>query len=212
MACVQRKDFLKRHFACLAFVGGFLESFAIVNRNGLFANAQTANFTKLWLSIASGELSSVLYYLIPLFLYIFAIVTATVMPIVMKKLQWPKACLVIEIFCIILLAALPKNLDYKYAILPIFFCTALQYQTFVSCKGFPTSSLFVTNNLRQASSSLALYIKNKDKYQLMKFKVYMFIISFFALGVVSAMLISSLVGDIAVAVCVIPLFAVFIML
>lgn len=212
MASVQRNNFLKRHFACLAFVGGFLESFAMVNRNGLFANAQTANFTRLWLSIAEGKLLSVLYYIIPLLLYISAIIIATVMPMVLKKFSWPKICLIIEIGCILLLGVLPENLNYEYAILPIFFCTALQYQTFVSCNGFPASSLFVTNNLRQASSSLTLYIAKKDKYQLMKFKVYLFIIVCFAIGVISALVTSSLLSDRSVLICIIPLTAVFIML
>ena len=209
---VHRTDYTKRHYGFLAAVGGFLESYAIINRSGLFGNAQTANFTHLWLSVAQRDLLEVIYYLTPLLLYCFAIFLASYMPLKLKNHMWPKICLILEIISILILGFLPTDVEDKFAILPIFFCTALQYQTFRSCHGYGASSLFVTNNIRQCISSLTYWLVKKDHNELERFEIYLFVIAFFAIGAVCAMLFGLLFGDKSVLLCLIPLVCVFIML
>ena len=209
---VHRTDYTKRHYGFLAAVGGFLESYAIVNRSGLFGNAQTANFTHLWLSMAERNMFEVLYYLTPLLLYCFGIFLASYMPLKLKNHMWPKICLILEIISILILGLLPPDIEDKFAILPIFFCTALQYQTFRSCHGYGASSLFVTNNIRQCISSLTYWAVKKDHSQLEKFEIYLFVIAFFAVGAVSALIFSTLLGERCILLCLIPLVSVFVML
>lgn len=209
---IQRTDYLKRHYCCLSIVGGFLEAYALVNRDGLFANAQTANYTHIWISLAEGQFLDFFYYILPMILYCVAIFVATLMPLWLKRFSWPKICLVLEIAIIVLLGFLPSSLDYRYAILPIFFCTALQYQTFQSCHGFAASTIFVTNNIRQFTNAFALYITKKDKYQWFKSKIYLYTILCFALGVVLSIIFGAFFGDRSVFVCLIPLVAVYIMI
>ena len=209
---IQKSDYSKRHYCCLSVVGGFLEAYTLMNRGGLFANAQTANYTHIWISLAEGHFADFLYYIFPMLLYCAAIFIATLMPLWLKRFSWAKICLLIEMATIVLLGLLPSNVDYKYAILPIFFCTALQYQTFQSCYGFSASTIFVTNNIRQFTNAFALFLTKKDKYQLFKSKIYLHTILCFALGVVIAVALGALVGDASVFVCIIPLLIVFIMI
>ena len=209
---VQRTDYSKRHYFCLSAVGGFLEAYALVNRDGLFANAQTANYTHIWISLAEGKFGDFLYYIFPMILYCIAIFTATLMPLCLKRFSWPKICLILEMATILLLGFLPSSVDYKYAILPIFFCTALQYQTFQSCYGFNAATIFVTNNIRQFTNAFALYITKKDKYQLFKSKIYLYTILCFAAGVVISIVLGAYFSDQSVFFCLIPLMAVYIML
>lgn len=209
---VQRTDYTKRHYCCLALVGGFLEAYALVNRDGLFANAQTANYTHIWISLAEGKIADFFYYILPMILYCVAIFVATLMPLWMKRFSWPKICLALEIAVIILLGFLPSDIDYKYAILPIFFCTALQYQTFQSCHGFAASTIFVTNNIRQFTNAFALYLTKKDKYQLYKSKIYLYTILCFALGVVLSIVFGAFLSDRSIFVCLIPLIITYFMI
>lgn len=209
---VQRTDYTKRHFCCLSMVGGFLESYALVNRGGILANGQTANYTHIWISLAEGQIGDFIYYIFPMFLYCLAIFVATIMPLILKRFEWPKICLTLEMVSIIILGIMPSSVDYKYAVLPIFFCTALQYQTFQSCHGFNAATIFVTNNIRQFTNAFALYITKKDKYQLFKSKIYLHTISCFALGVVLSIVFGAFLGDRSIFLCLIPLVAVYILL
>ena len=49
----------------LATVGGFLEAYTYVTRDGVFANAQTGNIARMGLNLAQGNILLTLRYLIP---------------------------------------------------------------------------------------------------------------------------------------------------
>ena len=47
----------------LAVVGGFLEAYTYVTRDGVFANAQTGNIARMGLNLAQGNVLLTLRYL-----------------------------------------------------------------------------------------------------------------------------------------------------
>ena len=49
----------------LASVGGFLEAYTYVTRDGVFANAQTGNIARMGINLARGNVLLTLRYLIP---------------------------------------------------------------------------------------------------------------------------------------------------
>ena len=63
-----KKQLLFRRYRvslALATVGGILEAYTFVTRNGVFANAQTGNIARMGLNLAQGNILLTLRYLIP---------------------------------------------------------------------------------------------------------------------------------------------------
>ena len=50
----------------LAFVGGYLDAYTYITRDGVFANAQTGNMALMALRLARGEWADALHYLVPI--------------------------------------------------------------------------------------------------------------------------------------------------
>ena len=67
--------------------------------------------------------------------------------------RWKRCCLLIETVCFILQGLLPFELlagiSPAMYLWPVFFASALQYNTFTALHGVPVSTLFTTNNIRQ---------------------------------------------------------------
>jgi uncharacterized membrane protein YoaK (UPF0700 family) len=57
----------------LATVGGFLEAYTYVTRDGVFANAQTGNIARMGLNLAQGNVLLTLRYLIPVIAFMVGV-------------------------------------------------------------------------------------------------------------------------------------------
>lgn len=62
--------------ALLSITGGFLDAYTFVSRDGVFANAQTGNFARLAICLASGNWDLVLRYFIPIFFFVIGVSVA----------------------------------------------------------------------------------------------------------------------------------------
>ena len=62
--------------AMLSITGGFLDAYTFVSRDGVFANAQTGNFARLAIYLASGNWDLVLRYFIPIFFFVIGVSVA----------------------------------------------------------------------------------------------------------------------------------------
>lgn len=198
-------------FLPLSFAGGFLEIYTYINMSGLFANAQTSNLVMLFNGLWSRNWYSALYCIVPIILYVAGISVTELLP---KKLndaavRWPKLCVLIEMICMTAVAFSPASLPAKVAALPIFFVTAMQYNTFKSMEGQGVSTVFCTNNLRQAVIHYWRYREQDDKKQIVYMSVYIFAIAAFILGVTGGYFFSHHFGVKAVLVCDIIMVYVF---
>ena len=79
----------------------------------------------------------------------------------------------------------PKIIPARVSALPVFFLTAMQYNTFKSMQGQGVSTVFCTNNLRQAVIHFWRWKEKKDGAQAVYMSVYVFVIGMFILGVVA---------------------------
>ncbi|MBQ7519186.1 MAG: DUF1275 domain-containing protein, partial [Clostridia bacterium] len=63
----QRPALFRRYRVSLALasVGGFLEAYTYVTRDGVFANAQTGNIARMGIYLAQGDILKTLRYFIP---------------------------------------------------------------------------------------------------------------------------------------------------
>ena len=95
--------------------------------------------------------------------------------------------------------------DYL-ALMPIFFAAPVQWNAFCSAAGYTSSTIFSSNNLRIATTSLTSYIMTKDEAQRDKAKFYWATLLFFHIGVALSCFVSLLFSTSGIWFAFIPLF------
>lgn len=176
--------------------------YAFTNRDGIFANAQTGNLAILFKSIGAGSFLGVLYCLVPIILYMAAIYMTMEMPArIGDSLKWSKMCIFIEMILILAVGIIPDAVPGRYAVLPIFFMTALQYNTFKSMRGQAVSTVFCTNNLRQVVIHFWRFKQKKDAEHIKYMNVYVIVLLSFGIGVMLGFFFSELLYEKAIWVC-----------
>ena len=66
----------------------------------------------------------------------------------------------------------PHVINPYIAVLPILFVTPVQWNAFGTAGGYASATVFSSNNVRQATTSLVSYIMDKDKKMLEKTRFY----------------------------------------
>lgn len=146
----------------MAICGGFLGVYGIINRLSVFGSAQTANLISVIGDLVGKNLSDVVLRIGAFLIYISAIVLATILE---KKTTWHLKYIVIgvEFLAICILSFFPENMNPILALYPIFFVSAFQWCVFKGAKGYVSSTIFSTNNLKQAFSAWTeYYLINKE--------------------------------------------------
>lgn len=189
-------------FVPLAISGGFMEIYAFLSRDGIFANAQTGNLAILFKSVCAGSIWGVLYCLVPIILYMSAIYITMEVPARLKNaVKWSELCVFIEMLLIFIVGLIPETVPGKYAVLPIFFMTALQYNTFKSMRGQAVSTVFCTNNLRQVVIHFWRFKEKKDAEHIKYMNVYVIVLLSFGLGVMLGFFSNDLYAEKAIWIC-----------
>lgn len=155
----------------VAFMGGFLGLFPILNIAHLFGSSQTSNMIELVLSIFGREWSSVFFHFLGTFLYSFAIFLATFLP-KYTKINIKILAMIIDILAGIVMCILPKDIPAIFTLYPTFFAMAFQWSSFSGGYGFACSTIFSTNNLKQFISSFTEVVFNKNKNFILKMKFF----------------------------------------
>lgn len=172
-------------YASLTLAGAFFGTYSILICNHIFVNAQTNNIISLLLSVTHGSFQEVLWRICILIIYCIAISLTVILPEKLKKqdYHWESVCLFAEALCACFVGFLPSSFPSFLFIAPLFFASALQYNTFKSCRGVGVSTLFCTNNIRQFLINFWQYRTDKKEHCLIGMQVYGMIILSFALGV-----------------------------
>lgn len=150
----------------LAAVGGFLDAYTFVTREGVFANAQTANVILSGIDMASGQWRSALGYLPPLVAFVLGVFTAEFIsrPVVARIVRRPvRAVLIIEILVITIIGFLPDTVPNAFVTVAISFVAAVQVTTFRVLVDSAYNTTMTTGNLRSLSQALFHRIANGDK-------------------------------------------------
>ncbi|BCN30103.1 YoaK family protein [Anaeromicropila herbilytica] len=181
---VKRSELVR--YSMLTFCGGFAGIYSYIMCDRIFANAQTGNLLNLMLAVKAGSPLQVILHIVPLILYILGITCTILLPNYLKNrnssLSWEKCCLLIEAACMGIVCLLPMNISPILYISPIFFASALQYNTFRTCNGINLSTLFFTNNIRQLVISFWKNKLDKNKEEQFKMKIYGMVLLSFLLG------------------------------
>lgn len=202
--------------ALLSVTGGFLDAYTYISRDGVFANAQTGNFARLAISLASGDFWLVLRYLIPILSFVAGVSMA--MWISRRasrcgKGQWQQYSVLLEIGLLAVVTLIPNG---KYsnigANIAVSFTCAVQAESFRKVLGTPFASTMCTGNLRNATEYLNQFFIEKKKPDLEKSLQYFGIDALFVLGAVAGTVMTRLLQTYATLCCCLVLSVVFLLM
>ena len=148
----------------LAVVGGFLEAYTYVTRDGVFANAQTGNIARMGLSLAQGNLLLTLRYLIP----VIAFMAGVTLSLQLRRVRpdWEKLILGLEIALLFLVGLVPEGRLNMLATVTVSFVCAIQVESFRKFGEHAFASTMCTGNLRIATEHLNRYFAEKHREEL----------------------------------------------
>ena len=191
-----------RHLSFSA-VGGFFAAYAILLRMGIMANAQTLNLLELLLSSLRCHWLEVLMHLGALAMYVLGTMSTVILP---HLFGWDmrRVCPIIDALCAVLLAFLPAEMPVIPSLYPIFFAMSVQWSSFTGAQDHISSTIFSTNNTKQASLSLARHLCTREQGQIRRMWFYVSTILCFHAGATVAYF-SVLLLEVKGSLCVLPL-------
>lgn len=142
--------------ALLAIVGGFLDTYTFITRDGVFANAQTGNVVLLAIKLASFDWRSSLLYIMPIVAFIAGVMVSEVVkiPRLRKFLySYRRSILLLECAVLFLVGLLPASVPNMVVTVLISFASSLQISTFNKLENWPYNSTMITGSLRTATQA-----------------------------------------------------------
>lgn len=191
-------------FYAMALFGGFLGGYALLCRCDVLGAAQTANMASLVIAILGKNIAETLIRIGAMLIYAFAIVL-TVLIRNFTKLDLRIVSICFSFIGIFILYFIPENIDAVLALYPIFFILAFQWNTFPGAKGYLSSCIFSTNNLRQTVASFTNYICTKEENSLDKARFFAGSLFFYHIGVATSFFCNILLKFHSIAFGIIPL-------
>lgn len=165
-----------------------MDAYTFFSRDGVFANAQTGNFARLAISLATGELWLVLRYLIPILSFVAGVSVA--MWICRHapqsgRFRWQHRSVLLEIILLAAVSCVPDGkISNIAANVMVSFTCAVQAESFRKVLGTPFASTMCTGNLRNATEYLNHFFVEKEKSSLHKSMQYFGIDVLFVFGAV----------------------------
>ena len=175
-----------RHMA-FACVGGFFGAYAIMCRGGVMGSAQTMNLLELVIDAIYGRGFNALEHFGAFVIYVVGTMLTVLLPhwwgVDMRRLSPLITALAAVAECFI-----PAETEIVLALYPVFFAMSVQWSSFGGARGFYSSTIFSTNNTKQASLALAEYICTKDRKQLRRMGFFASTLLCFHIGAVPGVL------------------------
>lgn len=191
------------HYAA-SVIGGFMGGYAIFNHCDIFGNAQTANLIHLVIKLFSADFSGIIYLIMAFSAYVAGNVFA-VLAERLIKLDLKLVSLVTSSIAVIVLGLLPSVSNPYTAILPILFAMPVQWYSFRKSGEYVSSTVFSTNNLREAVMSSTKYFIDRDEAQKHRAAFYCLTLLSFHCGVALSCVTSLLFSVSSIWFCLLPI-------
>lgn len=184
----ERKQVSESFLLCviLALVGGFLDAYTYVCRDGVFANAETGNIVLMGIKLAKGEYTGALYYLIPIFGFALGVLVSEIIKKHFKyktAFHWRQITVAVEIIVLLGISFVPStstNNIFTNALVAL--VCSIQVESFRQFSSTPITTTMCTGNLRSATENLFIFLNKKDKKALKTSMKYYSVIIFFIIG------------------------------
>lgn len=198
------------YFSLIA-VAGFWGAYTYLLRGNVFCNAQTGNVVLMGIAFGSGKWKTGLYYLIPIFAYVFGSFLSELLPNLTKGLlhiRWDTILILVEMLVILGLGFIPDSAPVQISQVLINFIASMQYNTFRQSEGTPMATTFATNHIRQIGVGLAKELQHRnrpDKAHRLKLAKHSKMLLFFFAGVVTGTVCCGLFAGRAIWATLLPL-------
>lgn len=167
----------------LSIVGGYVDAYTYITREGVFAYAQTGNIIFLAINLANAEFNEAVNCLFPILSFIFGIWFAQYIKKTIKHIiEWGYIILLIDTAILFAVGLFSKNFPNAAAVSLIAFISAVQMTTFNKVEGLSYVTNMCTGNLKSASEHLFHFLFSKDKNAMKNGFKYLTIILFFTIG------------------------------
>ncbi|MEK3766000.1 YoaK family protein [Solibacillus sp. FSL K6-4121] len=151
----------------LALVGGYLDAYTYITRDGVFATAQTGNTVLFAVRAASPEYNGALQNIPPFVAFIAGVLVAEHMK---DRLDMHRrSVLALECVILFIVGWLPGSVPNMIITISVAFVSSLQIATFNKLGKWSYNSTITTGNLRTASSASYEAFANHDKEAMKKF-------------------------------------------
>lgn len=164
----------------LALVGGYLDAYTYITRDGVFATAQTGNTVLFAVRAASPEYDGALQNVPPFLAFIAGVLVAEHMKVRLDK--YLRAVLALECVILFIVGWLPGSVPNMIITISVAFVSSLQIGTFNKLGKWSYNSTITTGNLRTATSASYEAFVNHDPEATRKFKGFAAIILSFIAG------------------------------
>ena len=184
----------------LAVSGGFMDAYSYIERDQVFANAQTGNMLLFGVNLSEGNFSVAMRYFLPVLAFALGIALAE---IVHKKdlnlLHWRQAAVLVEALILLGVAFFPQNMNLLANSLTSFAC-GIQVESFRKIRG---------NGI---ATTMCNYLQDRDIENLKKALLYYGIIICFICGAIIGNFFIKIFAEKAILCCSALLFFAFILM
>ena len=164
----------------LALVGGYLDAYTYITRDGVFATAQTGNTVLFAVRAASPEYDGALQNVPPFLAFIAGVLVAEHMKDRLDRHS--RAVLLLECVILFIVGWLPGSVPNMMITISVAFVSSLQIATFNKFGKWSYNSTITTGNLRTAASASYDAFANHNQEAMRKFKGFTAIILSFIGG------------------------------
>ncbi|PLT28694.1 DUF1275 domain-containing protein [Peribacillus deserti] len=169
----------------LGAVGGFLDAYTFISRDGVFATSQTGNLVLLGIKLAQRQWSEGLEHIPPIIAFILGVLTAEALkhPKIIKLFPYPaRTVLLVESIALMIVGTWPPEVPNSTVTITIAFAASVQISSFRTLVKWPYNSAMVTGNLRTASQAAYTALIGRDRHAALKSLDFIIIIVSFLAG------------------------------
>ncbi len=151
--------------ALLSLVGGFLDAYTYLSRNGVFATAQTGNIILMIVAGARDDWGRAAQHLPPIAAFLVGVLASEVLrvPAVVRAVRRPARVAVgLEAAVLVVVGFLPPGVPDMVVTACIAFVAALQISWFRTVGGWPYASTMTTGNLRSVARATFHAVLDRD--------------------------------------------------
>ncbi len=195
------------HHAMAGFAG-YMIGYCIIAKGTGLTSAMTINLIDLVLAIMGRTPSEVFLRFLALCIYVLAVVLFTWLRIRTKVCR-EYVSIALDLAAMIAVTLMPAGINPMIIAYPMFFAFSFQYNAFPGCCNYGISTVFNSNNTRQATAAFTEFFLTKERGQLKRAWLYLGTILIFHFGVAASWIGVELLGEWASLVSVILLFVSF---
>jgi len=180
----------------LALVGGFLDAYTYVTRDGVFATAQTGNTVLFAVRAASTEFSGAIQNVWPFLAFVAGVLVAAH---IKKRLNRNRrVVLLVECIILFIVGLLPESFPNMVITMTVAFVSSMQIATFNKLGNWSYNSTITTGNLRTAAQAAYGAFANHNPEDTSKFRSFLCIILSFISGALIGTFSSTYLGTTAI--------------